>query len=311
MSYLVTTAALQVDGSTIKPQGSIDMQIGGGSISMGSGTGIGFSSSGGFITFNGSDDQIILGSGASRSDLKFGATSNNPLVLDGSSNEILQFTYVASAVNYLQINNSATGVDLGIVAAGDDTDVDIDIIAKGSGAIRFNDGLSNGGGGITLAAGTNGLSSLGLKAAAGSSTDDSLTFPSGFDSGVSAGDVLEVASISGNDVTLQFATPSGGGLTYNTDTASNYSGTTLSAGNIYAITSLSSSITVNLPSGSAGNEIVIIDSGYGCTASATITVSAANLQYVGGSSDSSFVLDSAGQAIRLIYNATGSVWNII
>ena len=310
MSYLVTAAALQVSGSTIEPQGDINMSVFGGSISMGSGTGIGSSGTGGHIQFNSSDNKIVIGNGASQSDLQFGATATSKLI-DGSDNEIVQYTYVASAVNFFQINNSAAGVDLGIIADGDDTNIDIDIIAKGSGAIRFNDGLSNGGGGITLAAGTNGLSSLGLKAAAGSSTDDSLTFPSGYNSGVSAGDVLEVASISGNDVTLQFASQSGGGLTYNTDTAANYSGTTLSAGNIYAITSLSSSITVNLPSGSAGNEIVIIDSGYGLTASATITVSAANLQYVGSSSGSSFTLDSAGQAIRLIYNATGSVWNII
>ncbi len=49
---------------------------------------------------------------------------------------LLLFTSAASAVNYFTIQNSATGVDLGFLATGSDTDIDIDITPKGAGVVQ-------------------------------------------------------------------------------------------------------------------------------------------------------------------------------
>ena len=54
---------------------------------------------------------------------------------DASGNELLVFTKAASAVNYLGMTNSATGLGLSITATGSDTNIDLDISAKGSGVL--------------------------------------------------------------------------------------------------------------------------------------------------------------------------------
>lgn len=58
------------------------------------------------------------------------------LFLDGSGNEIVNFGYVASAVNFLEFDPSATGQPLTVTASGDDSNVDIKLIPKGTGRVK-------------------------------------------------------------------------------------------------------------------------------------------------------------------------------
>ena len=60
-------------------------------------------------------------------------------ILDENSNEQLIFQTTASAVNYLELTNSATSNNPSISATGDDTNVGLEFSTKGTGAIKFND----------------------------------------------------------------------------------------------------------------------------------------------------------------------------
>ncbi len=60
-------------------------------------------------------------------------------ILDENSNEQLIFQTTASAVNYLEVTNSATSNNPSISATGDDTNVGLEFSTKGTGAIKFND----------------------------------------------------------------------------------------------------------------------------------------------------------------------------
>lgn len=65
------------------------------------------------------------------------ATQINTLE-DSNDNEVMTFTGIGSAVNYIDVSNSATGNDVAMSAAGDDTDVNLSIQPKGSGQITIN-----------------------------------------------------------------------------------------------------------------------------------------------------------------------------
>jgi hypothetical protein len=56
---------------------------------------------------------------------------------DDSGNEQLLFQKTSSAVNFVEVTNSATGSDPSITAAGDDTNVGITIDAKGTGSVTL------------------------------------------------------------------------------------------------------------------------------------------------------------------------------
>ncbi len=60
---------------------------------------------------------------------------------DGSDNELVKFTSVASAVNFVQITNAATSGDVLIDAAGDDTNIDLNLTPKAAGQLVL-DGLN-------------------------------------------------------------------------------------------------------------------------------------------------------------------------
>ena len=60
-------------------------------------------------------------------------------ILDENSNEQLIFQTTASAVNYLEVTNSATSNNPSISATGGDTNVGLEFSTKGTGAIKFND----------------------------------------------------------------------------------------------------------------------------------------------------------------------------
>ena len=62
------------------------------------------------------------------------------LAQDPNANEIIETTYVASAVNEIQVSNAATGNPPAIAATGGDTNIDLKLAPKGSGAITVPTG---------------------------------------------------------------------------------------------------------------------------------------------------------------------------
>jgi hypothetical protein len=60
-------------------------------------------------------------------------------ITDDSDNEQLIFQKTASAVNFLEITNQATGSNPSLSANGSDTNVGLEFSTKGTGAIKFND----------------------------------------------------------------------------------------------------------------------------------------------------------------------------
>lgn len=62
-------------------------------------------------------------------------------IRDDSDNEQLIFTKTASAVNYLNATNAATGNAPKLSAAGGDTNIDLVLAAKGSGTINLQDAV--------------------------------------------------------------------------------------------------------------------------------------------------------------------------
>ena len=60
-------------------------------------------------------------------------------LFDENNNEQLILQTTASAVNYAELTNAATGNDVGISANGSDTNVGLSFSTKGTGAIKFND----------------------------------------------------------------------------------------------------------------------------------------------------------------------------
>jgi len=60
-------------------------------------------------------------------------------LFDENNNEQLIFQTTASAVNFAEITNSATGNDVGLAVDGTDTNVGLSLSTKGSGKFKFND----------------------------------------------------------------------------------------------------------------------------------------------------------------------------
>ena len=64
-------------------------------------------------------------------------------ITDESSNEQLFFSTTSSAVNYLNVTNSATGNDPKLSALGDDSNIDLAISPKGTGEVVLGTGSAN------------------------------------------------------------------------------------------------------------------------------------------------------------------------
>ena len=65
-------------------------------------------------------------------------------IIDDSDNEQLLFQKTASAVNYFEITNSATGNNPALSVEGGDTNVGLNIATKGTGLIKFDNAAYNG-----------------------------------------------------------------------------------------------------------------------------------------------------------------------
>lgn len=75
-------------------------------------------------------------------------------LVDANGNEVIELDGVASAVNYVAIENAATGNGPDIEARGDDTNIDLNLVAKGTGKLAVTAGSS---GVILTTASANGL----------------------------------------------------------------------------------------------------------------------------------------------------------
>ena len=60
-------------------------------------------------------------------------------LFDENNNEQLILQTTASAVNYAELTNAATGNDVGLSVTGSDTNVGLAISTKGSGKVKFSD----------------------------------------------------------------------------------------------------------------------------------------------------------------------------
>lgn len=61
---------------------------------------------------------------------------DNTGINDDSGNEVVRFRKTSSAVNYIEILNTATGTGSQISSAGDDTNINLELVAKGTGVVR-------------------------------------------------------------------------------------------------------------------------------------------------------------------------------
>ncbi len=67
----------------------------------------------------------------------FDLTLSNGFIFDDNGNESLYLPSTPSAVNYLKILNSATGVNVTLVPEGTDADVGVSVATKGTGVLSF------------------------------------------------------------------------------------------------------------------------------------------------------------------------------
>jgi hypothetical protein len=65
-----------------------------------------------------------------------------PILMDVNGNEVIELTGITSAVNQLEVVNSATGNAVQLKVKGGDTNIDLNLVAKGSGRIEIDAGVT-------------------------------------------------------------------------------------------------------------------------------------------------------------------------
>jgi len=188
-------------------------------------------------------------------------------IRDENGNEQLFFTTTGSAVNYLNVTNSATGSDPKLSALGGDSNIDLAVSPKGTGEVVVGTGAAdatitssgahnlvldtNSGtnsGVITIVDGANGNITI-TPNGSGNIVLDGLTFPNADGSA----DTFLKTNGSG---TLSFAAVSGG-TSWQAVKTSDF---TAVAGEGYFINTTSGTVTMTLPaSPSIGDEVAFID----------------------------------------------------
>lgn len=78
----------------------------------------------------------------SRDNINPQSASDNPDFLDTNGNYIVDFTYVSSAVNYVEIKSADSGSNPEITVGGDDANINLTLASKGSGTITFDDNVT-------------------------------------------------------------------------------------------------------------------------------------------------------------------------
>ena len=220
---------------------------------------------------------------------------------DENGNEQIVFQTTSSAVNQLDITNAATGNAPSIQATGGDSNINLKVGPKGTGLVEVL-GADNPGS-IQLNCENN---SHGIKLTSpphSSSQSYELKFPTG---NVTADRYLRVASVSGSGTTgvgqLDFAEISAG-TSWQAVKTSTF---TAVAGEGYFVNTTSNAITMNLPAGTLGDEVVFIDYA-GTFDSYTFTISANGSEKIHGSTDDLTVsTERAGNT--LVYTDSTQGW---
>jgi hypothetical protein len=222
-------------------------------------------------------------------------------IRDENANEQLIFETTGSAVNHIDITNAATGSGAQIGAVGGDSNLNLRLRPKGTGVIEAM-GATNPGS-IQLNCENN---SHGIKLTSpphSSSQSYELKFPTG---NVTADRFLKVASITGSGTTgvgqLSFAEVSGGTSWQAVKTSS----FTAAAGEGYFVNTTSNVITMTLPAGTIGDEVVFIDYA-GTFDTYALTIAADGSEKIAGSTaDLTVSIERAGNT--LVYTDSTQGW---
>ena len=198
---------------------------------------------------------------------------------DENGNEQIVFQTTSSAVNQLDITNAATGNAPSIQATGGDSNINLKVGPKGTGLLEVLGATNPGSVQLNCESNSHGIKLTSPPHSSGQSYE--LKFPTG---NVTADRYLRVASVSGSGTTgvgqLDFAEISAG-TSWQAVKTSTF---TAVAGEGYFVNTTSGVITMNLPAGTLGDEIVFIDYA-GTFDSNTFTISANGSEKIHGSTD--------------------------
>ena len=249
---------------------------------------------------------------------------------DENGNEQIIFQTTSSAVNQFDITNAATGGGPKLSATGGDSNIDLDIEAKGTGhvTVRGNDNpgtiqfnCENNSHGVQVKSPAHSVGSsavLTLPSATGNiiGSGDTGTLPLAaidIDGGTDIGadlvdaDLFIVDDGAGGTnrkvAASRIKTYIGGGTSWQAVKTSTF---TAVAGEGYFVNTTSNVITMNLPAGTLGDEIVFIDYA-GTFDTYTFTVSANGSEKIAGSTDDLTVsTERAGNT--LVYTDSTQGW---
>ena len=222
-------------------------------------------------------------------------------IRDENGNEQLIFETTSSAINHVDVTNAASGNSPQIGAVGDGSNLNLKLRPKGTGVIEAM-GATNPGS-IQLNCESN---SHGIKLTSpphSSAQSYELKFPTG---NVTADRFLKVASITGSGTTavgqLSFAEVSGGTSWQAVKTSS----FTAAAGEGYFVNTTSNVITMTLPAGTIGDEVVFIDYA-GTFDTYALTIAADGSEKIAGSTaDLTVSIERAGNT--LVYTDSTQGW---
>ena len=219
---------------------------------------------------------------------------------DENGNEQIVFQTTSSAVNQLDVTNAATGSAPSIQATGGDSNINLRVGPKGTGLVEVLGADNPGSIQLNCEANSHGIKLTSPPHSSGQSYE--LKFPTG---NVTADRFLKVDSVSGSGTTgvgqLSFAEVSGG-TSWQAVKTSTF---TAVAGEGYFVDTTSSTITMNLPAGSLGAEVVFIDYA-GTFDSNTFTISANGSEKIAGSTnDLTVSTERAGNTLVYVDGTQG------
>jgi hypothetical protein len=222
-------------------------------------------------------------------------------IRDENGAEQLIFETTSSAVNHIDITNAATGSGAQIGSVGDDSNINLRLRSKGTGLLEVMGATNPGSIQLNCEANSHGIKLTGPAHSAGQSYE--LKFPTG---NVTADRFLKVDSVTGSGATgvgqLSFAEVSGG-TSWQAVKTSTF---TAVAGEGYFVNTTGGVITMNLPAGNLGDEVVFIDYA-GTFDSNTFTISANGSEKINSSTDDLTVsTERAGNT--LVYTDSTQGW---
>ena len=220
---------------------------------------------------------------------------------DENGNEQIVFQTTSSAVNQIDVTNAATGGGPSIQATGGDSNINLKVGPKGTGLLEVLGATNPGSIQLNCESNSHGIKLTSPPHSSGQSYE--LKFPTG---NVTADRFLKVASVSGSGTTgvgqLSFAEVSGG-TSWQAVKTSTF---TAVAGEGYFLNTTGGVITMNLPAGNLGDEIVFIDYA-GTFDSNTFTISANGSEKINASTDDLTVsTERAGNT--LVYTDSTQGW---